>query len=101
MTMLFRDLSVESLAYEAPPRSVSSQELEDRLNTALTRLKLPARAIEPLTGIAERRFWDRGTPVHSVATRVARRAVEQAGIDPEKIGVLINTSVCKDYLEPS
>jgi 3-oxoacyl-[acyl-carrier-protein] synthase-3 len=100
-SMHFRNLAIESLAYELPPRHVSSSELEDRLNGAISRLKLPARSIEPLTGIAERRFWDPGTLISDVAARVARRAIDAAGIGPERIGVLINTSVCKDYLEPS
>jgi 3-oxoacyl-[acyl-carrier-protein] synthase-3 len=30
-----------------------------------------------------------------------RAAIEQAGIDPSKIGILISTSVCKENLEPS
>ena len=99
--MLFRNLAVESVCYELPPNSVSSTALEERLHEAITRLKLPPHAIEPLTGIAERRFWDQGTPVHTVATRVARRAIAEAGVSPGQIGVLINTSVCKDFLEPS
>jgi acyl-CoA:acyl-CoA alkyltransferase len=99
--MLFHNLAIESLSYEVPRDPVTSSQLEDRLKDIMQRLRLPSRAIEVLTGIAERRFWDKGTPVHQVATRVARRAVEVAGIEPERIGVLINTSVCKDYLEPS
>jgi len=31
----------------------------------------------------------------------AEEAIDQAGIDRENIGVLINTSVCRDFLEPS
>ena len=31
----------------------------------------------------------------------AEEAIEEAGVDRDKIGVLINTSVCRDYLEPS
>jgi 3-oxoacyl-[acyl-carrier-protein] synthase-3 len=32
---------------------------------------------------------------------VARRAIDAAGLTADHIGVLINTSVCRDYLEPS
>jgi acyl-CoA:acyl-CoA alkyltransferase len=99
--MLFRNLAIEALAYELPPRSVTSAEIEARLTSAMARLRLPFRSLEALTGVVERRMWDRGTPIHQVATRVARRAIDMAGIPPEAIGVLINTSVCKDYLEPS
>ena len=97
----FENLAIESVQYELPPHPVTSNELEDRLNGAMTRLRLPPRPIEALTGIAERRFWDRGSKLHEIATRVARRAIAAAGILPGRVGVLINTSVCKDYLEPS
>ena len=99
--MRFRNVAIEAVSYELPPLKVTSSELEHRLNGTTARLKLPLRAIEPLTGIAERRFWDPGTLVSDVAASVARKALRAAGIEGERIGVLINTSVSKDYLEPS
>jgi 3-oxoacyl-[acyl-carrier-protein] synthase-3 len=97
----FSNVAIEAVAYELPPVSVTSAQLEERLRTAMLRLKIPPRPIEALTGIAERRFWDTGTRVHDVAARVARRALSAALVPPRAIGLLINTSVCKDYLEPS
>jgi 3-oxoacyl-[acyl-carrier-protein] synthase-3 len=99
--MLFRDLTIESLSYELPPHKVTSVQLEDRLNGAMTRMRLPPRPIELLTGITERGFWDRGTQVAEVAARAGRRAIAAAGIEPGQLGLLISTSVSKDYLEPS
>jgi len=99
--MRFENLAIETVTYELPPRWVTSTELEDRLLTAMQRLKLPTRPIQLLTGIARRRFWEPGTKIHDVATRVARRAIYSANITPDQIGILINTSVCKDYIEPS
>jgi 3-oxoacyl-[acyl-carrier-protein] synthase-3 len=99
--MRFRNVAIEAVSYELPPRQVRSSELENRLNGTMTRLKLPQRPIEPLTGIEERRFWNPGTRISDVAAKVARKAIDMAGIGPERIGVLINTSVSKDYLEPS
>jgi len=99
--MRFENLAIETVTYELPPRWVTSTELEDRLLSAMQRLKLPTRPIQLLTGIARRRFWEPGTKIHDVATRVARRAIYSAGITPDQVGILINTSVCKDYIEPS
>ena len=99
--MRFRNVAIEAVAYELPPHQVTSTELESRLSGTTARLRLPPRAIEPLTGIEERRFWDPGTRVSDVAARVARKAIGLSGIDPDRIGILINTSVSKDYLEPS
>lgn len=99
--MLFRRTAIDAVAYELAPRRVSSAQLEERLNGALVRMRLPPKPIELLTGIAERGFWEPGTRVHEVATRAARKAIAQSGVDPSRIGLLVNTSVCKDYLEPS
>jgi acyl-CoA:acyl-CoA alkyltransferase len=99
--MRFRHVAIESLAYELPPLSVSSVQLEQRLRSLLTRLHLPLHPIEPLTGIVMRRFFKPGALVHEAASGVARKAIELAEIPPDRIGVLINTSVCKDYIEPS
>src|SRR3712207_8774914 len=34
-------------------------------------------------------------------TAVARRLIEEAGVDPQEIGCMVNTSVWRDYIEPS
>jgi acyl-CoA:acyl-CoA alkyltransferase len=99
--MRFGNVAIEAVSYELPPLAVRSSEIESRLNDTMARLRLPHRPIEPLTGISERRFWGPGTLVSDVAARVARKALEAAGIGAERIGILINTSVSKDYLEPS
>ncbi len=57
--------------------------------------------LESVTGIRERRFWDLDTMPSEIAAMAARKAIEFAGIDPQEIGCLINTSVIKDYIEPS
>ena len=36
-----------------------------------------------------------------VAAEAGQKALDQAGILPEQIGLLLSTSVCRDYLEPS
>lgn len=99
--MRFHNVSIESIAYERAPLRVTSAALEDRLHPAMSRMRLPPHPIELLTGIVERGFWEPGTPVHEVATRAGRRALTQAGIDRQDVGILISTSVSKDFLEPS
>jgi len=99
--MLFKNLTLESLTYVAAPHTVTSEELEDRLHEPIGRLKLPMRPIQFLTGIAERTFWAEGTRVAEVAANAARQSIAEAGIDPSRIGLLINASVSKDFVEPS
>lgn len=99
--MRFQHVAIASVAYELAPSKVLSSQLEERLNGALVRMRLPPRPIEMLTGVTERGFWEPGTRVHEVATRAARKAIADSGVDPSRLGLLVNTSVCKDYLEPS
>jgi 3-oxoacyl-[acyl-carrier-protein] synthase-3 len=99
--VLFKNVAIEALAYELPPHRVTSAELEGQIAATMERLGVPLGRIEALAGIRERRFWDPGVMPSAVATLAARQAIEQAGIDPQQIGCLINTSIWKDYLEPS
>jgi 3-oxoacyl-[acyl-carrier-protein] synthase-3 len=99
--MRFNNVSIESIAYERAPLRVSSASIEDRLHPAMSRMRLPPHPIELLTGIQERGFWEPGTPVHEVATRAGRRAMTLAGVERQQIGLLVSTSVSKDFLEPS
>ncbi|HMQ34245.1 MAG TPA: 3-oxoacyl-ACP synthase III, partial [Chloroflexaceae bacterium] len=62
---------------------------------------IPKGTLERLSGIRERRFWDQGTRPSDVATVAARKTLDAAELDPARVGIVINTSVCQDYLEPS
>lgn len=92
---------IEAIAYELAPHRVTSGEIEAQIAPTLARLKLPPGQLEGLTGIRERRFWDPDVMPSDVATIAARRAMEKAGVEPSRVDCLINTSVCKDYIEPS
>ncbi|MFH2066763.1 MAG: 3-oxoacyl-ACP synthase III [Pseudomonadota bacterium] len=93
--------AIEAVAYELPLHRISSEFIEDQVSDTMIRLRIPPGQLAGLTGIRERRFWPPGVMPSDVATRVARKAMETAAIDPKEIGCLINTSVCKDYVEPS
>ena len=54
-----------------------------------------------MTGIGERRFWDRGVLPGDKSIESGQRAILAADIDPRKIGMLIHGSVCRDHLEPA
>jgi 3-oxoacyl-[acyl-carrier-protein] synthase-3 len=99
--VLFKNVAIEAMAYELAPHRVSSEWLEDQIDETMDRLGVPRGRLELLSGIRERRFWDEGTRPSEVATLAARKAIAAAGIDPREIGVVINTSVCQDFLEPS
>lgn len=99
--MLHSNVCIESLGYELPPNVVSSASIFERLGPTLDRLRVPADALQALAGVDERRYWDRGVPLYQSAARAARKALAASGVPRERIGCLISTSVCKDYIEPS
>ena len=99
--MLFKNVAIESVAYILPPHRITSAYLEGQIADTMKRLGVPPGRIEDLAGIRERRFWDPGVQPSEVATLAARKAIEEAGIDPQQLGALVNTSVCRDYVEPS
>jgi 3-oxoacyl-[acyl-carrier-protein] synthase-3 len=99
--MLSGNVAIEAVAYVLAPHRIASASIEAQIEKTMRRLKLKPGLLEGLTGIRERRFWDPGVMPSEVATLAARRVIDRAGIDQDKIGCLINTSVCKDYIEPS
>jgi len=99
--MRFQHVCVEAITATLPENVVTSDEIEQQLAPVYDRLRLPAGRLEMMTGIRERRFFDRGTLPGQISSISARKAIKASGIDPAKIGVLIHGSVCRDQLEPA
>ncbi len=99
--MRFSKVSILSLAHVDAPHRVTSAALSDRLAPVLQRLGMRQDLLETASGIVARRYWDEGVQPSQAATWAAEKALEQAGIDRARIGVLVSTSVCRDYIEPS
>ena len=99
--MLFENVAIQSVVSVDPPNRVSSSEIQERLKPTLDRLSVRGNPLIDLAGIEERRWWDDGMQPSDAATLAGRKALEQADIDPKQVGILINTSVSRDFLEPS
>lgn len=99
--MLFQHVSIAGLAHIDAPHTLSSDEINLRLKPTFDRLGIKTDVLRDVAGINSRRLWDEGQPTADAATEVARKAIAEAGIEPSKIGILINTSVSRDFLEPS
>ncbi|HEX6987482.1 MAG TPA: 3-oxoacyl-ACP synthase III, partial [Planctomycetaceae bacterium] len=74
---------------------------ERRLAPVYERLGLPEGRLELMTGIRERRFFDRGTKPGAVSGETADKAIAAAGIDRRDVGLLVHGSVCRDQMEPA
>lgn len=93
--------SIEAVVSELPRIKITSEAIEEQIALTMKRLDIPKRVIVGLTGIVERRLWEPGFMPSDAATKAALKVIDMAGVDPNEIGCLINTSVCKDYIEPS
>ena len=99
--MHFKNVMIQSLAAVEAPIRLTSAEICKRLEPTMKRLGIRDNLLEEVSGIEARRVWKEGTQPSDAATLAAEKAIEDSGIDRERIGVIINTSVSRDYLEPS
>jgi 3-oxoacyl-[acyl-carrier-protein] synthase-3 len=95
------NVSVESVVHVDAPVRVRSAELVRRLRSTFDRTGVRPELLEGVAGIRERRYWREPTQVADGAIQAAERAIAKADVDRRRIGVLISTSVSRDFIEPS
>ncbi len=100
-TTKYQNVALLSVAATIAPRITTSEEIDQRLAPALTRLRLPKGLLQRVAGVHERRNWDDGQKFDDAAVSAGRRALQAAGVEPDQVGLLINTSVTRKHLEPS
>ena len=99
--MRFSNVVIQAVAAIEPPIRMTSREISERMLPTLQRLGIRTDLLEELSGIVARRLWKNGTRPSDAATLAAEKVLLQSKVDRNRIGVIINTSVCRDYLEPS
>lgn len=87
-------------AVEAPER-VTSSWIDEQLSETYTRLEMTPGKFEQLAGVVARRWWPQGTSFVDGAAEAGAKALAEAGVEPGRVGLLINTSVTRAALEPS
>jgi acyl-CoA:acyl-CoA alkyltransferase len=95
------EAAIVSVAAVHAPLVVTSAEFDERLAGTYARIGAQPGLLEGLAGIRERRWWPEGVAFAEAAAQAGRKALDEAGVDPSRIGLLIDTSVCRDHLEPS
>jgi 3-oxoacyl-[acyl-carrier-protein] synthase-3 len=90
-----------SIAAEEAPVVITSAEIDEAMAETLVRLRIRPGLVERVTGVRERRWWAEGTPLAEGAAMAGAKAMSEAGVDPSAIGLLINTSVSREHLEPA
>ena len=99
--MFFENVSIAGLAYQDAPLVTTSVELESQLQDNLTRFGMRPNLIEALTGIRERRFWESTDQAMAATVQMVEGILAKAEIQKSQVGVLINSSVSKEFIEPS
>jgi 3-oxoacyl-[acyl-carrier-protein] synthase III len=97
----YANTTILSVTAVDAPIVVTSQQLDDALSETYARIGLRPGMLESLAGISQRRWWTPDVSFADAAAMAGAKALAEAGIAPNQIGLLINTSVCRDRLEPS
>ena len=87
-------------AVEAPI-VVPSSAFDDRLAATYQRVGMKPGMLAERAGVVERRWWPTDVSFADAAAMAGAKALAEAGIIPAQVGVMINTSVSRQYLEPS
>ncbi|WP_256842851.1 3-oxoacyl-ACP synthase III [Ornithinimicrobium cryptoxanthini] len=95
------DTAVLSVTAIDAPVVVTSDQFDERLAETYRRTGMRPGMLAKLAGIHERRWWPEGTSFVDGAIEAGAKAIAEAGVDPARIGLMINTSVCREHLEPS
>jgi 3-oxoacyl-[acyl-carrier-protein] synthase III len=85
---------ISALGTYVPPRLLTNADLEQMVDTNHA-------WIMSRVGIRERHIVDKGVPTSELAVEAARKALQQRGIDPGEIEVIIVGTVTPDMLFPS
>jgi acyl-CoA:acyl-CoA alkyltransferase len=97
----FENVAVVGLARVDAPEVMTSEAIEEALAPAMARAGFGKGLLYQLTGIRQRRLWPAHVQPSDAAAQAGLKALEDAGVAADGIGVLISTSVCKDFVEPS
>ena len=97
----FDDLGIVSLEAEFAPEIVSSDSIDEKLASFYEATGATPGLLSSLAGIQERRMWHEGTSFMDAAAMAGEKAIQSSGIDRSRIGLMIDSSVCRERLEPS
>src|SRR5829696_4437809 len=93
--------AVLSVCAVEAPIVVPSSAFDDRLAATYRRVGMTPGMLTERAGVVERRWWPTDVSFADAAAMAGAKALAEAGIIPAQVGVMINTSVSREYLEPS
>lgn len=100
-TFTYSDTAILAVTAAIAPIVVTSDEIDAQLLDTYHRVGLRPGMLENLAGVKERRWWAPDVSFADAASMAGAKALAEAGVNPESVGLLIDTSVCRERLEPS
>ena len=101
MTMRHRNTAILSVTTVDAPIVATSASFDEQLAETYARTGVRPGMLSEVAGISERRWWPVDVSFADAAAMAGAKAIAESGIDPQRIGLLIDSSVCRDHLEPS
>lgn len=98
---VFENVALLAVSRDEPWEMATSASLEAELAPLMARLRLPAGLLASMTGINSRGFYPVDQASSQIAARAAEKLFHDTGFDRARIGLLLSTSVCRDFIEPS
>lgn len=100
-TFRHNNVALLGITETTAPNPVSSESFDEKLASTLDRLHLPPSLLQRVAGVEYRRNWDQPHDFIAGAVDAGKRALEEAQVSADQIGIMINTSVTRETLEPS
>ena len=101
MTMRHRNTAILSVTTVDAPIVATSASFDEQLAETYDRTGVRPGMLAEVAGILERRWWPVDVSFADAAAMAGAKAIAESGIDAQRIGLLIDSSVCRDHLEPS
>lgn len=101
LNFTFGDVGLVALEACEAPVVVTSAEVDERLAPFYERTDGRPGLLEGLAGIRQRRQWPADVSFTDAAAMAGEKAIVASGVDRNRIGMLVDTSVCRTRLEPS
>lgn len=97
----FNDVAIVSIEACDAPIVVTSEQIDNELAPFYERIGTGRGTLQKLAGIDQRRQWPADVSFIDASVMAGEKAIAAATLDRSKIGMMTNTSVCRDRLEPS
>ncbi len=101
LTVRHHNTAILSVTAVDAPIVATSASFDERLAETYSRVRFRAGMLDNVAGIHERRWWGPDVSFADAAAMAGAKAIAESGVDPARIALLIDTSVCRDHLEPS